>query len=189
MKTGRCLIANGIIISINHAIATRTHPKPSGCISGVMKIVVDNNTPAIRSRRYPHTVLNSKVRVSDNISIMCRSGFQCLIAWFNKVALCLRSTCRRTIRLHNPSCISFVTPSCLNAATRIVTLTGIQSTDIEAHRISSITLGCALCRPYPLKGRRFSCSGRVSARLQLRRIGILHVQAAQPNPKNHEECE
>ena len=189
MKTGRCLIANGIIISIDHAIATRTHPKPSGCISGVMKIVVDNNTPAIRSRRYPHTILNSKVRVSDNISIMCRRGFQCLIAWFNKVAICLRSTCRRIIRLHNPSCISFVTPSCLNAAGHIGMLTCIQSANIKAPRISSITLGCALCRPYPLKGRRFSCSGRVSARLQLRRIRILHVQAAQPKPKDHEKCE
>ena len=189
MKTGRCFIANGIIISINHAITTRPHPKPSGCISGVMKIVVDNNAPAIRSRRHPHTVLNSEVRVSDNISIMCRRGFQRLITRFDKIALCRRSTCRRTIRLHNPSCVASVVPSCLNSSRIIICLSSIQTMNIKPHCGTGVSLCKSYCRPNPLEGCRFSRSSQVAARLQLRRIGILHVQAAQPNPKDHEECE
>ena len=183
-----CLIAGRVVVAINHAVSAGAHPEPPDRIGRIVEIVVHDNAAVVRSRRDPHAVLNSQIGIRLDIAIMRRAGFHRLIPAQTNIVVCRRCRCTGVIRLDNPGRIASVTPRCLNAAGRVIRLARIQTVNVEAH-CRSITL----CETYrwsnPLEGCRLRGAVIASARLQLRRIRISHVEPARCEPEDHEKGE
>ena len=183
------LIAGRIVIAVNHAVRTGTHPETTGRVGRVVEVVVDNDTSAIRTRRNSLAVLNAEVGIRDDITVVRQARLEGLIAGQSRIIVCRRRRSRRVVRFDDPGHITRVVISRLNTCVTVVCLSGIQTANIEAIGGTSTTLITRTMSAFPSVGGRLGATVVISARLQLRRKCILHAQAAHCEAKDHEKCE
>ena len=79
VEARRCLITGRVVVAVNHAVGAGAHPEPPGRIGRIVEIVVHDNAAVVRSRRDPHTILNSQIGIRHDIAIMRRAGLHPLI--------------------------------------------------------------------------------------------------------------
>ena len=138
VEARRCLIADCVIIAVDHAVRTATHPETTGRVGRVVEVVVDDNTSAVRSRGNSLAVLDSEVCVRENVTVVRQARLNGLVAGeihtmgihISTIRRC-RCRSRRVVRLDDPGHITCVVISRLNTCVTVVRLSGIQTANIE----------------------------------------------------------
>ena len=72
VEANRGLVTNCLVVSVDHAVRAGTHPKTSGRVGCVVEVVVDDDASAVRTRRDQHAVLDSEIRICNNITVVGR---------------------------------------------------------------------------------------------------------------------
>ena len=140
VEARRRLIADRVIVAVDHAVRTATHPETTGRVGRVVEVVVDDNTSAVRSRRNFLAVLNAEVGVRENITVVRQARLDGLVAGQSRIIVSRRRRRRRVVRLDNPGHITCVTICRLNACAAVVRLSCIQAANIETPGGASTTL-------------------------------------------------